>query len=534
MRAVARFVTPCVPKPISMAPSRCVSRTCAPGARQRSSVPCARDSLPAIPPAAIAKPAAASLLSTRGSSPASSPADPGSPRRWRAPAGQAREQFALGGGIEVAAEQQGRATRRHAQHAVAAPRPPLKARSRRRPIRNRASSQRDTGSEVAGQPPPTTMRSTPRSMANNAAPCARSCVECRAAPACRRAGARAHRAPASRRCAMRAPRVFQASPVSNSNTRVCVAMSTADAASGVEHADTRAMPPAAGATARTAAATQASGRVRRSGHGQRTAATTRRRHGECEPPGGGSARHCASSRSAAHTSAGHSQSYNAGREREQRAHRRPAPPVPRARRPAPAARARTKPGESRRRLTASPTSDTPPNTANVSGASASMMANCRRTARRSARRRHAAPLASISEDHAHRHERQPEARRQRRERHRTAARRPAPATRSGRRHVARAQPRASANMREHQPGALGGHGKSGEQRITAGRGRGLTTWRTARAPRCARERQPAPQQRAPRKRQQREQRDVQPGDGHQVRGARGIEHTPLIARSCRA
>ena len=32
------------------------------------------------------------------------------------------------------------------------------------------------------------------------------------------------------------------------------------------------------------------------------------------------------------------------------------------------------------RLTASPTSDTPPNTAKVSGASASMMAHCRRTA----------------------------------------------------------------------------------------------------------------------------------------------------------
>src|SRR6185295_5720772 len=118
----------------------------------------------------------------------------------------------------------------------------------------------------------------------------------------------------------------------------------------------------------------------RSGHGQRSSSNSAAGAASTNHQPGGSARHCARSRSAAHTSAGQSQWYSiAARENNG-----PQNSGASSAASAPASTSGTNTNETTGiaiRLTTSPTSDTPPNTARVSGANASMTASCRRSAR---------------------------------------------------------------------------------------------------------------------------------------------------------
>jgi hypothetical protein len=132
------------------------------------------------------------------------------------------------------------------------------------------------------------------------------------------------------------------------------------------------------------------------------------------------------------------------------------------------------------------------------------------------------------DDRAHRGERQPESRSEHCERierqHEDQRHGEGLHGRCMSEHRTRRVPRA-----EHEERALCRDREAGEQRV--GRGRGETQRggkRLARNARCDRHQSPQPARGGDR--QQREQRDVQPGDRDQVRRARGVEHAPLLAR----
>src|SRR5690349_19520904 len=112
----------------------------------------------------------------------------------------------------------------------------------------------------------------------------------------------------------------------------------------------------------------------RSGAGQRRSITSAATIAKGNHHVGGVARHSASSRSAAHVSAGQNASYR--RAAQSKKNRLAAGATMTA--IAPASTSGTSTNETSgiaTRLTASPASDSPPNTANVSGASASRMAH---------------------------------------------------------------------------------------------------------------------------------------------------------------
>ena len=184
------------------------------------------------------------------------------------------------------------------------------------------------------------------------------------------------------------------------------------------------------------------------------------------------------------------------------------------------------------RLTHSPAIDNPSNTANVSGASASMMANCRRTAFEAR-----ATTVALFDDPAL-----------------LAARITPTATNDSQKPAdsgakgssSRTAISASAQVRpdacvprrepcqrhagEHEPGALCGHREPGQQRIRSCGGEperhGERLTFDEGCPR--QDQQPFPQQTCEEKGNQCEQRDVQSRDGDQMRRACRIEHAPLI------
>ncbi len=398
----------------------------------------------------------------------------------------------------------------------------------RRPSRNPESVHGATGSEVAGQPPPT----------STLCHAAFECQQCRALCAVfvergstsrSRRGAPARRAPAARAARRRAPCVFQLSPVSNSNTRECVMISAAEPRPASKTL-TRAVPGSGWRLARIAAASATQTADSRSDHGQRLSRTTPGSAANANHHGDGVARHSASSPSAAHASPGqasivkrggraerhltearrHQHRQRAGQhqrhehERDQR-NRDEIDPQPRERQPVEHRerewRERQHDGElqahgvrnachhrraastsraGRRRITPTATNDSQkPADSGAKGSSSS--------------------TAISASDQV----------------------RPAP--------TCRAESRASAKQREHQPGALRRAPRS--RPATHRRPAAARPNNTAKGSRSTTRRGSSGSQRhserAPRS-QQREQRDVQPGNGHQVRRAGGVEHAPLI------
>ena len=292
--------------------------------RASARAPARATSLAAIPPAGDDQVRAARLLSTRGLEPERSPAGLMTTTSLASACGGSRASRSRSASrIEIAraaaARDRAHGDSQHAEFAPPSGRQEL--RTRHRPSRKRESRQVSTGSEVAGQPPPTRMRRTPRSLANKAAPCGAIGVERRK----HQQVDALHPEGIERRQHERARAACRAC----SSCRRCRTATRASA--------WRAAPPCHGrrrarSRATSPAVRQPRGReqqrqpqrraaVRRSRQASAAATAARRACGQHEPPRRrGSTRHCAKSRSAAHTRPGHSHSYSVAAAANSRRH----------------------------------------------------------------------------------------------------------------------------------------------------------------------------------------------------------------------